>query len=201
MLREACEEATRWPALTSDGKPLSVGVNLSPAEFHRRELVSELRTVLSETGLEPGRLKLEILETALMENHEATVETLNTLRTIGVHLAIDDFGSGYSSFAYLRDFAIDTLKIDRSFVAEIDKNEHDLVIVSSIISLAHGLGIDVVAEGVETTPQLRKLLSANCDRAQGFMFARPMPTEALKPFITSRTPDRTTGTRQLRDAS
>lgn len=199
VLREACEEAARWPALTPDGNPLSISVNLSPAKFHRRELVAELRTVLSETGLEPGRLKLEILETALMENHESTVETLNTLRTIGVHLAIDDFGSGYSSFAYLRDFAIDTLKIDRSFVAEIDKNERDLVIVRSIVSLAHGLGLDVVAEGVETTPQLRILLSMNCDRAQGFMLARPMPAEALKPFITSRTTDQTTSANQLRD--
>ena len=187
VLPQACEEAMRWPAITSDGDPLRVSVNLSPLEFRRRELIGELRAVLAETGLEPGRLKLEIVETALMENHDSTIETLHTLRARGVHIAIDDFGAGYSSLGYLREFPIDTLKIDRSFVTEIALGQADKVIVASIVTLAHGLGMDVVAEGVETPAQLRSLLALDCDRAQGFMFARPMPAEALRPFIKSRT--------------
>lgn len=187
VLRQACEEAMRWPAITSDGDPLRVSVNLSPLEFRRRELIGELRAVLAETGLKPGRLTIEIVETALMENHDSTIETLHTLRSIGVHIAIDDFGAGYSSLGYLREFPIETLKIDRSFVTEIALGQADKVIVASIVTLAHGLGMDVVAEGVETPAQLRSLLALDCDRAQGFMFARPMPAEALRPFIKSRT--------------
>jgi len=185
VLRAACREAASWPERCPGSVPLSVGVNVSPAEFRRRELVSEVRAVLAETGLQPSRLKLEILETALMDDHETTLETLQALRSLGVKLAIDDFGAGYSSMRYLRDFPIDTLKIDRSFVAEVDKDPRAVAIIRSLVSLAHGLGIEVVAEGVETIPQLKLLLEAGCDRAQGFLFARPMPAEALPPYVAS----------------
>jgi diguanylate cyclase (GGDEF)-like protein len=185
VLRAACLEAASWPERCPGRLPLSVGVNVSPAEFHRRELVSEVRAVLAETGLQPSRLKLEILETALMDDHETTLETLQALRSLGVKLAIDDFGAGYSSMRYLREFPIDTLKIDRSFIAEADKDARAMAIIRSLVSLAHGLGIEVVAEGVETIPQLKLLLEANCDRAQGYLFARPMPAEALPSYVAS----------------
>ena len=139
--------------------------------------------VLEEMKLEPQRLKLEIVETALMKEQESTIETLRLLRNLGVGLAIDDFGSGYSSLSYLRRFPVDTLKIDHSFLSQAQKDQRVEAIIEAIVSIAHVLGMDVVAEGVETTAQLRFLLRANCDRAQGFLFSRPLPEEHLQPFV------------------
>jgi len=139
--------------------------------------------VLAETGLEPQRLKLEIVETALMSDAEATLTTLHGFRQLGVKLAIDDFGTGYSSLSYLRKFPVDTIKIDQSFVQEATNDRDVSAIIDSIVSLAHALNIDVTAEGVETREQLAFLVRSGCDRAQGYLFARPLPQEALAKFL------------------
>jgi len=183
VLRQACREAASWP---QQGRPLTVAVNVSPAEFRPRELVADVIKVLAETRLEPGRLKLEIVENALMKDTEATIDALNVLREVGVKLAIDDFGTGYSSLNYLRHFPVNTVKIDRQFISEATEDERVVAVIDCIVSLAHALGMDVVAEGVETAEQLNFVLRAKCDRAQGFYLSRPLPSEALEPFVRSR---------------
>ena len=183
VLRQACREAASWP---QQGRPLTVAVNVSPAEFRPRELVADVIKVLAETRLEPSRLKLEIVENALMKDTEATIDALNVLREVGVKLAIDDFGTGYSSLNYLRHFPVNTVKIDRQFISEATEDERVVAVIDCIVSLAHALGMDVVAEGVETAEQLNFVLRAKCDRAQGFYLSRPLPSEALEPFVRSR---------------
>ncbi|HEV2743228.1 MAG TPA: EAL domain-containing protein, partial [Rubrobacter sp.] len=131
----------------------------------------------------PECLELEITETVVMEDAQATLGILETLKSLGVRLAIDDFGTGYSSLAYLKRFPVDTLKIDRLFIAGLDKNVEDEVIVAAMIELARGLGLTVVPEGVETLEQLRRLRKAGCDVAQGFYFSRPLPTEAVAALL------------------
>jgi diguanylate cyclase (GGDEF)-like protein len=186
VLREACFEASRWKARTRDGKPLVVSVNVAPEQFRKRELISDVVGVLKETGIDPAQLRLEIVETALMQDTEATIETLALLHELGVKIAIDDFGAGYSSFNYLRSFPVDTLKIDRMFISEMAADTRTIAVIECIISLAHLLGMRVVAEGVETSDQLKSILKAECDFAQGFLFARPLPADAVAPFVASR---------------
>ena len=186
VLKEACREAVGWGVAFPELPPMHVSVNLSPLEFRQRELVTEVSKVLDEVGLEPHLLKLEIVETALMTDAEATMTTLHGLRQLGVKLAIDDFGTGYSSLSYLRQFPVDTLKIDQSFVREATRDHDVNAIIVAIVSLAHSLGIDVTAEGVETREQLAFLIKCNCDRAQGYLFARPLPQEALANFLRTK---------------
>jgi EAL domain-containing protein (putative c-di-GMP-specific phosphodiesterase class I) len=149
-------------------------------------LVAEVGRALRDSGLPPERLKLEIVETALMNEADGTMAILHGFRDLGVKLAIDDFGTGYSSLSYLQKFPVDTLKIDRSFLrgARPRSREHD--IIRSIVSLAHALDIDVTAEGVETPEQLSVLVSSGCDRAQGYLFARPLPEEAVASFMAAQ---------------
>jgi EAL domain-containing protein (putative c-di-GMP-specific phosphodiesterase class I) len=151
--------------------------------------VAEVERTLAETHLKPARLKLEITETALMQDLQSALATMHELRLLGVKLAIDDFGTGYSSLSYLRRFPVDTLKIDQSFVREVDADKKVRAIVQAIVVLAHALEIDVTAEGIETIGQLRTLMEANCDRAQGYLFARPLPIEALDDYLQAQQRD------------
>ncbi len=186
VLREACFEAAKWQSSAGASQPVTVSVNISPMEFRQRNLVSDVISVLGQTGLEPSRLRLEIVESALMVDTEATIETLNVLHELGVKLAIDDFGSGFSSLNYLRQFPVDTLKIDGKFLLEATHDERARAVIDCIVSLAHVLGMDVVGEGVETNDHLKCLIRSNCDRAQGYLFSRPIPSAALKPYVESR---------------
>ena len=155
-------------------KPLFVSVNLSARQFMQADLVGDVAAVLAETGLDASALELEITESVLMDQSETGIRTLRRLRALGCRLVLDDFGTGYSSLSYLKHLPLDTIKIDRSFVAGIDEIA-DRSIVEAVVALAHGLGIGVVAEGIETQRQAERLLELGCDRGQGYLFSRPVP--------------------------
>jgi EAL domain-containing protein (putative c-di-GMP-specific phosphodiesterase class I) len=173
VLREACRQARAWQCA---GLPrLPVAVNVSAVEFRDQDFVDGVRTVLSETGLEARCLELELTEGVLMEDAQSTAAVLQELKTMGVHLAVDDFGTGYSSLSYLRQFPIDILKIDRSFVQQITADSEDSLIVSAIINMGKSLKHVVVAEGIETQEQRAYLQSQHCAEGQGYFFGRPVP--------------------------
>ena len=183
VLQETCVQVRRWQDSYTSEPPLRASVNLSARQFHTPDLASGIGGVLKETGLDPECLELEITETVVMEDAQATLGVLETLKSLGVGLAIDDFGTGYSSLAYLKRFPVDTLKIDRLFIAGLDKSAEDEVIVTAMIGLAQGLGLTVIPEGIETLEQLRRLRKAGCDAAQGFYFSRPLPNEAMAALL------------------
>jgi diguanylate cyclase (GGDEF)-like protein len=189
VLRAACLEAVSWEGRFPDAAEATISVNVSSSEFSARGFVAEVERTLANTHLNPARLKLEITETALMQDLPSALATMNELRLLGVKLAIDDFGTGYSSLNYLRRFPVDTLKIDQTFVREVDTDAKVRAIVQAIVVLAHALEIDVTAEGIETIGQLRTLMEANCDRAQGYLFARPLPVEALDDYLRAKRRD------------
>ena len=181
VLRTACRQAVAW---RESGLPrLRMAVNLSARQFLQPDLAGMVGRVLEETGLNPGCLELEITETVAMENAASGAEVLRDLQQMGVRLTIDDFGTGYSSLIYLKDFPIDSLKIDRTFVKDISEDAGDAAIVGASIAMAHSLRLDVVAEGVETVQQLDFLREHGCEHCQGFLFARPMPPEELAEFL------------------
>ena len=174
VLREACAQAQAWQARQPG---LRMAVNLSARQFQQKSLAGMVAQVLAETGLAPSLLELELTEGMLMHNVEEAVRTLTQLHRMGLRLAIDDFGTGYSSLSYLKRFPIDTLKIDRSFVRDINTDPDDAAIVTAIVAMARSLHLEVTAEGVETAPQAAFLRSLRCNLVQGFHFGRPMPAE------------------------
>jgi EAL domain-containing protein (putative c-di-GMP-specific phosphodiesterase class I) len=182
VLNAACAQLRRWH--DRGFTRLKVAVNLSMLQLLRAELTVRLRQILDTHGLAPERLELELTETMVMANAEQSVRTLSELKAIGVTLAIDDFGTGYSSLSYLKRLPIDTLKIDQAFVGDITTDPEDAAITSTIITMAHSLGLDVVAEGVETPEQLHYLRSQGCDEIQGHWFARPLEADACHAFMT-----------------
>ncbi len=165
-----------------------ISVNLSARQFAQPDLADQVATILAETGLDRPCLELEITESVLMDESDAGVRSLRALRALGVRLVLDDFGTGYSSLSYLKHLPLDTIKIDRSFVAELTDDDANLPIVQAVIALAHGLGIDVVGEGIETENQLVRLRALGCDRGQGFYFARPLTPDAATAFLGSGLP-------------
>ena len=185
MLRSACTQAKAWQVA---GFPLRVAVNISARQFLQPGLVNAIDRVLAETGLEPCWLELELTESTLMANAAEAAATLTALKERGIQLAIDDFGTGYSSLSYLKYFPLDRLKIDRSFVRDITIDPDDAGIVTAIISMASNLGLRVIAEGVETEPQLSFLQERGCNEAQGFLLGRPMPPEQIKQLLVTEGP-------------
>jgi diguanylate cyclase (GGDEF)-like protein/PAS domain S-box-containing protein len=172
VLREACLQAREWQAL---GLPFGrISVNVSAAEFRSKSFLAGIRATLKETGLEARYLDLELTEGVLMEDAESTVAVLQELKMMGIHLAVDDFGTGYSSLSYLRQFPIDVLKIDKSFVQQISGNAEDSAIVSAIIDMGKNLRQRVIAEGVETHEQLAFLQARHCGEGQGYLFSQPL---------------------------
>ena len=157
-----------------------IRVNLSARQIGQPDLLSQVVAIMQETGIEPANLCLEITETTVMADAEASLEVLEKLRGLGVELAIDDFGTGYSSLSYLKRFPVDVLKVDRSFVDGLGEDPDDTAIVQAIMVLANTLGLRVTAEGVETETQLHELLRLGCTRVQGYLFARPEPAEAFE---------------------
>jgi diguanylate cyclase (GGDEF)-like protein/PAS domain S-box-containing protein len=169
VLREACREAASWPI------PLTVSVNISPVQFRNSDLVGLVHATLVETGLPPQRLQLEITEGLMIRDKSSTLAILRRIKALGVSIAMDDFGSGYSSLAYLQTFPFDKIKIDQNFVANLDRNSQSAAIIRAVIGLGRGLQIPILAEGVETEEQLAFLVRESCDEVQGYLFGRPRP--------------------------
>ena len=186
VLRTACAQMTDWH---KQGLPrIAVSVNLSARQFRRDRLVSVIKAVLDDTGLDPQLLELELTETLLMEDTARTKATLAELKALGVQIALDDFGTGYSSLSYLKGFQLDTLKIDRTFIADLTTSEANASIVRATLGLAKGLRLRTVAEGVETRAQATFLRQHGCDVLQGYLFAKPMLPEAFASFAAASRP-------------
>jgi EAL domain-containing protein (putative c-di-GMP-specific phosphodiesterase class I) len=197
VLRRTLEEARRWP------DELYVAVNLSPLQVRDSTIVDMVRSALAESGVAPSRLVLEITEGVLIDNPDEMVRRINDLHGLGVRIALDDFGSGYSNLGYLQRFPLDKLKIDKSFVAALGRSSNGGVIIQAMVALARALGLSVLVEGVETEHQRVLLRLAGCDEMQGFLFARPAPANAIdrllvqarqdgKPLAASGRPDSAT---------
>jgi diguanylate cyclase (GGDEF)-like protein/PAS domain S-box-containing protein len=183
VLRKACQQMSTWQSSHPSDPPMFISVNLSSKQFSQVDLVPEIARLLSDTGLIPRSLKLEITESAIMERSEDATQKLAQLRALGAQVCIDDFGTGYSSLNYLHRFAVDTLKIDRSFVEQMDVADENMQIVKSIVKLAHILAIDVIAEGVETDAQRNKLAALGCEYGQGYFFSKPVDCRSAEAFM------------------
>jgi EAL domain-containing protein (putative c-di-GMP-specific phosphodiesterase class I) len=182
VLHESCRQMREWH-LSSPGNPLTISVNLSAKQFAQPDLIGQVKKTLEDTGLPAKYLKLEITESVVMKNAEIATAMLMQLCALGVNLSIDDFGTGYSSLSYLHHFPVTTLKIDRSFISRMGHGGENSEIVRTINTLAQNLGMEVVAEGVETVEQLEQLKSMKCTMGQGFLFSRPLDAKAAKAFI------------------
>lgn len=196
VLEEACRQGRRWQKERGNLPPLNLSVNLSVRQFQQRELVSDVKRVLQETGINPGQLTLEITESVALDDADAAVATMRELKKLGIQLALDDFGTAYSALSYLKRFPVDSLKIDRSFVEGINQDHGDMAIVKAVIAFAKTLNLRVTAEGVENVDQLRQLKLLGCDLGQGYFFATPLPSRELTldtSFETGRLPSRDGG--------
>lgn len=184
VLEQACRQLARWQQL---GLQLQrVAVNVSVRQFKQDEFLLIVRNAITRAGIRPDQLELELTESILIDDIEHTLEVLNGLRAMGVRTAIDDFGTGYSSLNYLKQFPVDILKIDRSFIQNLPDNNDDAQITRTIIAMAHNLGMGVIAEGVETHEQLQFLISAQCEEVQGFLFSKPLPHEACRQLLQNQ---------------
>jgi diguanylate cyclase (GGDEF)-like protein len=188
VINEACRQLAIWKA--GGFEPVKVAVNLSPRQLRQHNLPQRIQEIVTRFDLDPTLLMLEITETAVMEDAEANVEMIHELQDMGFDIAIDDFGTGYSSLSYLQKFRVRQLKVDRLFVDSLDnRGTEGSAIVSAVIALAHSLHMEVVAEGVETDSQLRRLNQLSCDQIQGYLLGRPMPATAFTCLLNERRPD------------
>jgi PAS domain S-box-containing protein len=185
LLREACQHLRAWQSEFPSNPALTMSVNITPKEFTQPDLASEISKCLAETGVDPSCLQLEIIETIAMGDAEKSGHVLAKLKALGVRLSIDDFGTGYSSLSRLRRIPVDTLKIDRAFISNMDSDPENLEIVRVIIMLAHNLGLKVVAEGTETEEQVNLLKRLDCEMTQGYFFSRPADDQAMRKLLTS----------------
>lgn len=174
VFAETCRIMRRWDKLFAGQTKPVLSINLSAKQFLKGDLVETLARIVRDIGPDPSRIKLEITESVVMDNPDAAVFKLKKLKDLGFQLAMDDFGTGYSSLNYLRKFPLDTLKVDRSFVSGMEQRENQ-VIVRTVVNLAHNLGLDVTAEGIETKNQVDDLVALRCEHGQGFYFSRPLP--------------------------
>ncbi len=179
VIRQACVTAARWPG------HLRVAVNISAVQFRNPGLMQVVVEALAASGLDPTRLEIEITETVLLHNREATLAVLHQLRALGIRIAMDDFGTGYSSLTYLQCFPFDKIKIDRSFVKDITENSGSLNIVRAVAALANGMGMTATAEGVETKEQLDQITSEGCTEMQGLLFSQPIPAHEIERLFLS----------------
>ena len=178
VLREACLMASTWP------EHVSIAVNVSPVQFIHRNLIRHVKDALRISGLDPGRLDIEVTESALLADNEMTLGMLSELRRLGVRISLDDFGTGYSSLGYLRAFPFDKLKIDRSFVHDLTNGTDSLAIIKAVIALGRSLGISTTAEGVETEEQLDLVRDEGCTEVQGYIFSPPLPASAIAELLS-----------------
>jgi EAL domain-containing protein (putative c-di-GMP-specific phosphodiesterase class I) len=174
VLRAACVEAAKW------SQPLTVAVNVSAVQIHSENFAHVIHEILFETGLTPGRLELEVTETALVRDLNRALATLRRIKMLGVRIAMDDFGTGYSSLSNLRAFPFDKIKIDGSFIKSVNVNDQGAAIVRSVLGLGRALDLVVLAEGVETVAELEFLKSEECNEAQGFLLGRPADIETFQ---------------------
>ncbi|HSV21955.1 MAG TPA: EAL domain-containing protein [Xanthobacteraceae bacterium] len=179
VLRQACAEAAKWP------DDIKVAVNLSPAQFRNKNLVSMVTLAVANSGIAANRLELEITETIMLQNSEATLAVLHMLRSFGVRISMDDFGTGYSSLSYLRSFPFDKIKIDQSFVRDLDKGGEAIAIIHAVSWLGKSFGMTTTVEGVETKSQLEQVRSEGCTEAQGYLFAKPQPASEVPRLLSS----------------
>jgi EAL domain-containing protein (putative c-di-GMP-specific phosphodiesterase class I) len=177
LLRAACEAAHGWPA------DVTLAFNISPVQLKDPGLGLRVLGILGEAGLTPNRLELEITESALVRDLDAAQQVLGALRDAGVRIALDDFGTGYSSLYHLRNFKIDKIKIDRSFVLNMGSERESAEIVNALVGLGHGLGLTITAEGIEEGAQEAKLLTQGCEQGQGYLFGRAVPAEQTAAFF------------------
>jgi diguanylate cyclase (GGDEF)-like protein len=180
VLHEACHQAAVWRAR---GHQIGVSVNVAARQLDSDELIDDVHSALAESSLDPGLLTLEVTESTLMRDPDATTVRLSSLKALGVRIAIDDFGTGYSSLAYLRQFPADALKIDRSFISDIASSEHSAALIHTLVQLGKTLHIETLAEGIEDQIQLQTLQREQCDHGQGFLFSRPLDVEATEAFL------------------
>jgi diguanylate cyclase (GGDEF)-like protein/PAS domain S-box-containing protein len=190
VIQEACRQMKIWKDQFPSAQPLTVSVNLSARQFSDPNLVSHIQSTLAQTGFPPHRLKIEITETMIVENHQAAVQILTQLQAIGIQIQVDDFGTGYSSLSVLHNLPLDTLKIDISFVRLLETDPDNAEIVKVIIKLAQNLGMVAIAEGVETQSQLRQLKALGCDFAQGYLLAKPLPPMEIERLVAALEPAR-----------
>ncbi|WP_339432882.1 MULTISPECIES: two-component system response regulator [unclassified Pseudomonas] len=186
VLAEACRQTRAWQV--AGLPPIRMSVNISPIDIRQRDFVEGVEHVLRQSGLDAGWLELEITEGVLMQNVEATMTALNRLQALGTRLSIDDFGTGYSSLSYLRRFPIDVLKIDQSFIRGLSHDSNDAALVSAIISLGKSLGLNVIAEGIETAEQLAFLKAHHCEEGQGYYFSKALPADAFAHLLAATSP-------------
>jgi diguanylate cyclase (GGDEF)-like protein/PAS domain S-box-containing protein len=183
VLRQACRQAVAWHENLPGAEQLRVSVNLSPRQFQYASLVGDVQEILVETGIDPGRVVLEITESLLMQDTDATITTLEQLRALGVQLAIDDFGTGYSSLSYLKRFPVNILKIDRSFVNGITTDPEDATLAEAVVQLGRALHLQTVAEGIETPDQQAALRLLGCEYGQGYLYARPAEASEIEDLL------------------
>jgi EAL domain-containing protein (putative c-di-GMP-specific phosphodiesterase class I) len=185
VLKEACMCCATWGR---DGLGIGVAVNVSAVQLEKDRFVQDVADALAESGIEPSSLTIEITETALMRDPEQTAERLRAIKQLGVRLSIDDFGTGYSSLAYLQRFPVDELKIDRSFISQIESTAQRDALIRTFVQLGQSLEIETIAEGIEQPSQLSHLQAEHCDIGQGFLFARPMAADDCKHFVQRWSP-------------
>lgn len=183
VLRQACKDAVQWQ---ENGCNLPVSVNVSSLQFRRGDMPSIIQSTLESSGLQAGNLIVELTESLLMENAQSNIDMLRAIKSLGVHLSMDDFGTGYSSLSYLKQFPLDELKIDQVFVRDLPDDPGNSAIVGAVISMAHGLGLTVTAEGVEKPAQMDFLKMHGCDQFQGFMFSRPLPFKEFTALLAQK---------------
>jgi diguanylate cyclase (GGDEF)-like protein len=189
ILREACLIARDWNREFGEPRPLTMSVNISPRQFAQHDLVRHIERVLTETGVDPALIKLEITESGTMGDPERAISVLSRLKALGVQLSVDDFGTGYSSLSYLHRFPVDVLKIDRSFVSGLIGNRESEEVVRTIMALAQGMGMQVIAEGIECREQARELGHLGCDFGQGYLYSRPVPEADIVAMLKARPVD------------
>jgi EAL domain-containing protein (putative c-di-GMP-specific phosphodiesterase class I) len=186
VIRQACEYAMDLRGRFPSKEPFHMAVNISARQLQRTEIVEEVAEVLRDTGMDPHSLILEITETVMMQDMELSIERLTALKELGVQLAIDDFGTGYSSLNYVRRFPVDILKVDKSFIDGVADGGESSALTAAVIELAGILNLKPVAEGIERPDQLERLMELNCDLGQGYLFAKPLPSEELAKLLAER---------------
>jgi EAL domain-containing protein (putative c-di-GMP-specific phosphodiesterase class I) len=182
VLQEACHQAASWH---TQGQRIGIAVNVSGRQLDNDTLIDDVRDALEASELDPGALTVEITETTLMRDADATAVRLGELKQLGIRIAIDDFGTGYSSLAYLRQFPVDALKIDRSFIGGIAASKESAALIHTLVQLGKALHIETLAEGIEDQAQLQTLQREHCDQGQGFLFSRPLAVDAIEEFLQS----------------
>jgi diguanylate cyclase (GGDEF)-like protein/PAS domain S-box-containing protein len=201
VLEVACAQAAAWHSLRPDSRPLGIAVNLSVLQFTQHALEAIVAQVLSESGIEPSSLCLEITESVLLDEPEGVADTIRRLARLGVRFVLDDFGTGYSSLAYLSDLPIDGLKVDQSFIKSLGTDQRSTAITTAIVRMAQALSLEVIAEGIEAAHQLQALRALHCELAQGFFFHGPLPARAVSELLLAEAAGGAGGQRSRRERS